>query len=414
MACQLKINMTNSKLLKECIACGSNNLALILDLGFQPLANSYLQSPDQISEEDHFPLEVYKCSDCSHLQLSHIVNPEIIYKNYSYVSGTSQTYLDYMDWFARWCREYTNCYHGHVLDIGCNDGSQLDAFAAIGFTTHGVDPAENLYKISSKKGHKIVQGFWDKQSIKQLKHNKFDIIVSQNAFAHVPDPVKYLELLEPLMRDKGLLFIQTSQADMVSNGEFDTIYHEHISFYCIESMRELAKRAGWNLFDVIKTPIHGTSYVFVLSPTHKRPKHIKNLIALESKLQNPVTYENWVTKVEKVKTDLISICNEYKKQGYKLVGYGAAAKGMTLLNFTNLPLEFIIDDNPLKQGKYTPGGAIPIVSFEHLSKYKETDNIMFIPLAWNVFKEIKEKILTKRTNSKDCFVRYFPEVIVES
>lgn len=402
--------MTELVKLKECVACGSKDLMLTLDLGDQPLANNFLKGPGLNAE---YPLAVNRCKECNHLQLTHIVDPEIIYKNYAYVSGTSQTYLEYMDWFARWCREYADCYHGQVLDIGCNDGSQLDAFAQIGFNTHGVDPAENLYKTSSKKGHKVVCGFWDKKSIKQLKHDKFDIVVSQNAFAHIPDPVEYLELLEPLMKKDGLFFIQTSQADMVLNGEFDTIYHEHISFYCIQSMRAMAQRAGWHLIDAIKTPIHGTSYVFVLSPNHKRPKHIKNLIAMEAKLQDPNTYEIWADQVAAIKDSLVQTCKEYQELGFKLIGYGAAAKGMTLLNYTKIKLDCIIDDNPLKQNTYSPGMDIAVVGSDVLIEYTDNDKILFVPLAWNFFKEIREKIKAKRNCLDDRFVRYFPEVSVE-
>jgi cyclopropane fatty-acyl-phospholipid synthase-like methyltransferase len=405
--------MKNCTELKRCVACDSKNLELTLDLGSQPLANNYLEDKKDVSKESRYPLTVNRCLECNHLQLTHIVDPEIIYKNYAYVSGTSQTYLEYMDWFARWCREYSECWYGHVLDIGCNDGSQLDAFATIGFTTHGVDPAENLYKTSSKKGHKVVCGFWEKKSIKQLKQDKFDIVVSQNAFAHIPDPVEYLKLLEPLMKENGLFFVQTSQADMVLNGEFDTIYHEHISFYNINSMKALAKQADWNLIEAIKTPIHGTSYVFVLSPNHKRPKHIKNLIAMESALQDSATYEKWADDVSAIKEELVTTCKEYQQLGFRLIGYGAAAKGMTLLNYTQLPLECIIDDNPLKQGRYTPGDAIPIVGPEYLDHLGKNDKILFVPLAWNVFKEIKQKIVERRSNKDDRFMRYFPEVSVE-
>jgi cyclopropane fatty-acyl-phospholipid synthase-like methyltransferase/ribosomal protein L32 len=402
--------MTKLAKLNECVACGSKDLVNTLDLGNQPLANNFLKEPGKNAE---YPLAVNRCTNCNHLQLTHVVDPETIYKNYSYVSGTSQTYLDYMDWFSRWCREYSECWYGHVLDIGCNDGSQLDAFKQIGFATHGVDPAENLYKTSSKKGHKVVCGFWDKKSVKQLKHDKFDIVVSQNAFAHIPDPVEYLKLLEPLMKDNGLFFVQTSQANMVLNGEFDTIYHEHISFYCIESMRELARRAGWNLIDAIKTPIHGTSYVFVLSPKYKQPKHIKNLIAMEAALQDSATYEKWADDVAAIKDALVEHCAEYQKLGFKLVGYGAAAKGMTLLNYTKLKLDCIIDDNPLKQNTYSPGMDIPVVGSDVLSNYTDDDKILFIPLAWNFFKEIKEKIKVKRNCMDDRFLRYFPEVSIE-
>lgn len=397
--------------LNECLACGSTSLELTLDLGQQPLANNYLKNVDQ--EESYYPLAVNRCQECNHLQLTHIVDPTIIYQNYSYVSGTSKTYLEYMDWFARWCREYSDCYYGNVLDIGCNDGSQLDAFASIGFNTYGVDPAENLHKLSVDKGHSVVCGFWDKKSIKKLKADKFHIVVSQNAFAHIPNPVEYLQLLEPLMKENGLLFIQTSQANMLHNGEFDTIYHEHISFYNIQSMRELAKRSGWHLVDAIKTPIHGTSYVFVLSPSYKRPKHIKNLISMEAELANLKTYSKWSSTAIEIKNDFAEMCQEYKKSGYKLVGYGAAAKGMTLLNYAQVNLDVIIDDNPLKQGTFSPGRNIPIVSSDYLKKLTEKDHVLFIPLAWNVYTEIKTKILEHRFNHDDRFLRYFPEVEVE-
>jgi 2-polyprenyl-3-methyl-5-hydroxy-6-metoxy-1,4-benzoquinol methylase len=404
--------MKNCKELKKCIACGGTDLTLTLDLGDQPLANNFLSKPDVA--EEFYPLAVNRCQECNHLQLTHIVNPTIIYQNYSYVSGTSKTYLEYMDWFARWCREYTDCYYGAVLDIGCNDGSQLDAFNQIGFNTYGVDPAENLHEISKEKNHKVVCGFWNDDSIKKLKCNKFNIVVSQNAFVHVPDPVEYLKLLEPLMSKNGLFFIQTSQADMVVNGEFDTIYHEHISFYNAESMKKLAKMAGWNLIDAVKTPIHGTSYVFVLSPNKKRPKHIKNLIEIESTLAKAETYETWANTAKNISSEFKNKIDAMRKDNYKIVGYGAAAKGMTLLNFAQVDLDCIIDDNPLKQGKYSPGRNIPVVGIEHLEQYKN-EKVLFVPLAWNFFNEIKSKILQHRnSDSATCFLRYFPEVKLEN
>jgi hypothetical protein len=178
-------------------------------------------------------------------------------------------------------------------------------------------------------------------------------------------------------------------------------------------MRAMAKQAGWNLVDVIKTPIHGTSYVFVLSPNHKRPKHIKNLIAMESALQDPATYEKWADDVAAIKDALVEHCAEYQDLGFKLVGYGAAAKGMTLLNYTKLKLDCIIDDNPLKQNTYSPGMDIPVVGSDVLNNYTDDDKILFIPLAWNFFKEIREKIKTKRNCMDDRFLRYFPEVAIE-
>jgi 2-polyprenyl-3-methyl-5-hydroxy-6-metoxy-1,4-benzoquinol methylase len=384
---------------------------LTLDLNDQPLANTYPPTADD--NEPYYPLAVNRCTDCCHLQLTHIVDPELIYKDYAYVSGTSQTYLDYMSWFAKWCREYSDLWRGHVLDIGCNDGSQLDAFDKLGYNTYGVDPAENLYETSSAKGHKVVCGFWNKKTIKQLKHDRFDIVVCQNAFAHNPDPVKFLELLDEVTRDRSHVFIQTSQADMVANGEFDTIYHEHISFYNINSFNAMVKRTAFYLTDVIKTPIHGTSYVFVLTKNKKRPKHIANLVDMEKKLLEPKTYVEWENRANTIAKEFANIINEYRAKRYKIVGYGAAAKGNTLLNFAEVDLDIIVDDNPLKQNRVSPGRDIPIVSMDYVTmNYSRSDRILFVPLAWNFFKEIKNKIKQVRDVDTDVFLRYFPEVEV--
>lgn len=396
--------------LKECLACGSADLLPAIDLGKQPLANNFKALAGQ---NETYPLAVNQCAVCFHLQLSHVVDPAIIYRDYAYVSGTSQTYLDYMWWFAKWCREYTNIWRGDVLDIGCNDGSQLDYFQKLGYSTHGVDPAENLHKTSTDKGHRVVCGFWDEQSIGNLDNRQFDIVVAQNSFAHNPDPLAYLKLLKPLMKTNGVFFIQTSQADMVRNGEFDTIYHEHVNFYNINSMRELCRRAGWNLIDVVKTPVHGTSYVFVLSLDKTRNENVKNLVAMESELLNNQIYRTWANRARKITSEFSSRIAMFREQGYVIMGYGAAAKGMTLLNYAQVDLDFIIDDNPNKQGTYSPGRDIPVVGIDILQKYKNDDRILFVPLAWNFFNEIKSKILTIRKHSDDRFLKYFPEVVIE-
>jgi len=400
----------NCTKLDQCLACGSTNLDLSLNLGSQPLANNFASLPDQ---NEYYPLAVNRCTNCFHLQLTHVVDPDIIYRNYAYVSGTSQTYLNYMWWFAKWCREYTDQWRGTVLDIGCNDGSQLDYFKQLGYMTYGVDPAENLYKISTDKGHQVVCGFWDEQSIGNLDNRQFDIVVAQNSFAHNPDPLSYLKLLSPLLKNKGLFFIQTSQADMVRNGEFDTIYHEHVNFYNINSMNELCKRAGMFLIDVIKTPIHGTSYLFVVSNSNRRPEHIKNLLALEQDLLDAQTYTNWSNRAQTLSKKFLDVCEIYRNNNFKLIGYGAAAKGNTLLNYAGVSLDYIIDDNPLKQNTFSPGRDISVVNSDILDNFTTKEKILFIPLAWNVYNEIKNKIKKIRNNTNDKFLKYFPEVEIE-
>lgn len=393
---------------KQCLACGSKLLEIALDLGHQPLANSYKDSPQE--PEARYPLAVNLCHDCYHLQLSHTVDPEIIYKNYLYATGTNQTIKNYCQWFADFCLEIcggTNT----VLDIGCNDGTQLDYFKAHGIKTYGIDPAENLHE-RSNKNHSVVCDFFGPAAVEKLNQVNYDIIVAQNVCAHNPDPYRFVKTCSELMNDRTILFVQTSQADMVLHNEFDTIYHEHVNFFNANSMAKLARRAGLYLIDVIKTPIHGNSYIFVLSRHSLNQRRVENIIAIEESygLLNADTYARWANTVNKNVNCLINTVGDFKNKGYTLVGYGAAAKGNTLLNFADIQLDVIIDDNPLKQGKFTPGTGVPIVSVDYLKNQADDAKLLFIPLAWNFFREIKSRIQTVRSNNNDKFLKYFPEV----
>lgn len=390
---------------KECLACGSPNLKKSLDLGNQPLANDYRTQPEFL---DTYPLAVNLCTECYHLQLTHTVDPKEIYSNYLYVAGTSKTLKDYSDWFAGYVSENIVKSTNNVFDIGCNDGTQLNSFKKLDFNTYGIDPAENIYPESSKN-HEIILGYFDEYTPNKIKV-EFDAITAQNVFAHNPDPLNFLLTCKQMMSDHTLLFIQTSQADIVLNNEFDTIYHEHINFFNINSMYQLSLRAGLNLIDAIKTPIHGNSYVFVLSKTIKKPYYIKNLIDMESKLQKEQIYTDWENIVSSNTEKLKMAIRLYRARGFKIIGYGAAAKGNTLLNYMKEPLDIIIDDSILKQNRYTPGMNIPIKSIDILNTFDQNDQIVFVPLAWNFFTEISKKIKEVRNNPNDKFLKYFPEV----
>ena len=401
--------MENAKELDSCLCCGSDKLKLTLDFNEQPMANSFIDDPDD--PELTFPLRLNLCEDCTHLQLSHAVNPDLLFKHYLYVSGTSKTLKEYFDWFVDYTQQFFVNKPNTVLDIACNDGTQLDSFKDKGFTTYGVDPAENLYEISSKK-HEVICDYFTDAHVDTLKAKNIDIINAQNVFAHNSYPVKFLQQCRDIMHDDSLLFVQTSQANMVMNNEFDTIYHEHLSFFNANSMNELAKRAGLHLINVEKTPIHGTSYVFVFKK-RPAPGNVKDVLRLERghALQDLQTYEIYAQKCYGVLEQLKEAISEYRIN-YTIVGYGAAAKGMTLINAGNLYFDFVIDDNPMKQGKYCPGSHIPVVSIDELDKY-EDESIIFIPLAWNFFDEISSKIKAKRNNPKDKFLKYFPKVTIE-
>ena len=390
----------------RCLACDSDDIHMALDLALQPLANSYKKSAD--ATEDRYPLAVKLCYQCKHLQLSHSVDPAIIYKNYLYATGTNQTIKDYSRWFANFVQEYTGI-TGTVLDIGCNDGTQLNYFKDLGFNTYGIDPAENLHDRSSTN-HTVVCDFFGPDAVDKLSAVDYDAIVAQNVCAHNPDPAGFLQSCRKLMTNDTLLFIQTSQADMVLNDEFDTIYHEHVNFFNANSMKQLAKRVGLHLVDVQKSPIHGNSYIFVLSLRDLRPYHVQNIIAMEAPLLKLNTYQQWRDTVESNVKALKFHIDQYRKQGYRLIGYGAAAKGNTLLNYAELDLDFIVDDNELKQGSFTPGRSIPIVSIRRIQALLQQDRVVFVPLAWNFFDEIRTRILDARKNDQDLFLRYFPTV----
>lgn len=402
--------------LDTCLACGSKNLKLTLDLNDQPLANSFKDTKDEV--QDKYPLAINRCTDCYHVQLTHAVNPELMFKNYLYVSGTTQTMKNHFKWFADYAYEtysvYTHTDPKNVMDIGCNDGSQLNAFKTYGMKTVGIDPAENLLEKSLSAGHKVYPTFLDSNFV--LNHDEtYDIVTAQNVFAHNYDPLTFMKCVRKLMHNCSLFFIQTSQCDMILNNEFDTIYHEHISFYNIQSMNKLCRRAGMFLVDVIKCPLHGNSYIFVISrnETYSRPSNIENLIEMEKKsgLYTDKTYIKYANKCVSVVEELQKRIDIFKNY-FKIVGYGAAAKGMTLLNYSNIHMDYIIDDNPLKQGKFTSGTNIEICSIDKLNQ--DFGSVLFVPLAWNFFDEIKTRIKSKRNNPDDRFLKYFPVVEIEA
>jgi 2-polyprenyl-3-methyl-5-hydroxy-6-metoxy-1,4-benzoquinol methylase len=400
--------MSSNLKLDRCLCCGGEHLEQFIDLGTQPLANAF-HKIDQVV--DAFPLDVYVCMDCWHSQLGTSVDRDLLFKHYLYVSGTSETFKKYCNWFADFVyftymriSNYAKYDGISVLDIACNDGTQLDAFKKFNWKTYGVDPAENLAPMTARKGHIVITGYWP-QAAPELPE-KVDIIVAQNVFAHVNDVQSFLTACKDALNDNGLIFIQTSQANMIQNGEFDTIYHEHISFFNTNSMQTLCERVGLFLTGITKLDIHGTSYVFAISKNEldKNSRAITERIELEKKegLHDIWTYRDFNKKAETTINALRLLKNSITTP---LVGYGAAAKGMTVLNASQLKLDYIVDDNPLKQGLYSPGMNIPIVPASKLLEEPEAKT--FIVLPWNFKDEIIEKIKKVHNNPNDKFITYF-------
>lgn len=386
---------------KTCFACGNDSLVHILNLGLQPLANYYLKSPNDT--ETLFPLNLKFCEKCTHLQLSHTVHPDNLFKNYLYVSGTSNTGMKHFEDFVSFSEKYVE--NGKtVLDIACNDGSQLYFYKKKGYDTYGIDPAENLLELSSKHGN-IICDYMNQDNIKSFGVS-FDIVLAQNVFAHINYPVEFLEYCKSVLNDNGRIFIQTSQANMIANNEFDTIYHEHLSFFSVESMSAVVRRAGLALIDVLRVPIHGTSFIFVIGKNGDRSQEF---IEKEKRLRATKQLMFYSNNVYTIIHNLRRTIEDYRFENYKIIGYGAAAKGNTVLNAGKIKLDYIVDDNPLKHGLFTPGTHIEIKHPDVLKD--ETGKILIVPLAWNFFDEIKEKVLNR--NSNVTFVRYFPQISIE-
>lgn len=383
--------------LLACVACSNDKIEKFLDLHDQPLANNFTDTP---IKTDEYPLAVNYCDICGHTQLSHSVDPSVLFANYIYKSGTSNTLKDYfLDFAKKVSNENTSS--KTVLDIACNDGSQLNAFSNYGWKTYGVDPAENLLEESSKV-HNITHGFWPCDT--HLK--KYDVIVAQNVLAHTPNPYEFLLACSDNITNTGKIYIQTSQSQMYQRGEFDTFYHEHISFFSVSSMLRLAGRCGLYLNKVEIMDIHGDSYLFTLSKEY----NVQNSIAMKEKedADGRTTFSFYEKFADNVKT----LCDEfkhtvekYKQDGYTVIGYGAAAKGMTFLNAAQTELDFIIDDSPAKQGLFSPAMQIPVVSIDELSKH---DKVIIVPLAWNFLNEIRQRVDAVKSDVK--YITYFPSV----
>lgn len=350
--------------------------------------------------EQKYPLSVNRCVSCCHLQLNEFVDPEILYRDYAYCSGTGRTAMDYFKDFARTAVHQYFPNAKTVLDIGCNDGSQLDAFKQLGVETFGIDPAKNLYETTFGKGHCVRPGFFEESNYER----QFDIITAQNVIAHTPSPLEFLTKCASIMHNTSRLFIATSQANMVVNGECDTVYHEHVSYFNAHSMMKLAERAGLSVLDIIMHDIHGTSYVFVLGKNCWQPhQRVANRIEWEFVvgMMAPPLYRWWKANTEEKRERIRQTITDYDQQGFYTVGCGAAAKGISMLNMAGVKLDIIADNTPTKWNKVASG--MPIVPFGDIGNMTQR-KILFVILAWNVGVEIRQNVLKMRDHPTDVFI----------
>jgi nucleoside-diphosphate-sugar epimerase/2-polyprenyl-3-methyl-5-hydroxy-6-metoxy-1,4-benzoquinol methylase len=395
----------------KCLICRNASMESVLNLGEQPLANNFTH---QSESTPVYPLHVYRCKHCTHTQLNYFIDRSVLFRNYIYESGTSATLRNYFKTFAETYSRKINKKERTVLELACNDGYQLDEFKELGWKTYGIDPATNQIARARANGHIVESKFWGVEPTTIVKGVHLDLIVAENVVAHVTNPVGFLQTCASVMDSDTLLVVQTSQANMYANNEFDTIYHEHVSFFTVQSMMTAAKNAGCTVVNVYKTPIHGISYVFEI----KKGVFNTDLLALRDENTGDSLYEGYRNTIEQLKNESLVVLKNHVDNGYSIVGYGAAAKGNVFLNyvFNSKPSlyapECIIDDSTLKQGKYTAGTHIEVVSHERLQQYAGK-KVLIVILAWNFATEIIQRIRSHMPRDTDykC-LQFFPSISI--
>lgn len=401
----------NFTYLKTCLACGSSQLKRYLDLGWQPLANDFSSNAEEMEE---FPLEINLCKECFHSQLVASVSPSRLFSHYVYISGTTKTLKDYFLWLNEKIRLAYKP-GARILDLASNDGSFLEISQKIGFKILGVDPASNLIGLAAEKQVPTICDYWPSRNLDCFEYT-FDVIVAMNVLAHVPNPLEFLESARRSLKKNGRIYIQTSQAKMFANGEFDTVYHEHLSFFTARSMKTLAKRAGLDILEGEYVPVHGISYLWTLVPSSsaKSSNEDSTIESLEVKegLYDENTFVRFASSAQKIARDAFAKVEELRALGFQIWGYGAAAKGNTFINFSGIKLDGIIDDNPLKQGLISPGGKTLVHSIEKVAELE--GKILFIIPAWNFADEIIDRLRAAITAKNVLALTYFPELFVRS
>ena len=394
-----------------CRVCGSHDMMTVLDLGMQPLANDFRPTTEDSLRCERYPLKLMRCRRCNHAQLSVMVDRKPLFTNYSYRSGTSSTLNKYFEWLAkRVTKEVVGSEtvlpkrSKSVLELACNDGTQLNHFRDLGWATYGVDPAVNLVGYARAEGHTVISELWgaSQESKYSTLPKTFDAIVAQNVLAHVPNPTDFLAGCVRRMDGNSKMYIQTSQCDMFSDGQFDTVYHEHISFFSPKSFRYLAEAVGLKIIKWEITPIHGGSCFVTMvkqESLHQPDSTLPNAITQErarGQLQDSY-FVRYREQAKATRDWMNTVLHQMSEQGHDIVGYGAAAKGMVLLQFMlaqspRYQFQYVVDDAPLKQNNYCPGTSIPVKPTAELTKHDSTKPLTIVVFSWNFWKEIKVRI----------------------
>ena len=412
------MNKKNYILEQKCRICSSKNLNLILDLGEQPPANSFINKNQLNSSESKFPLRLFWCGDCYLVQLLDIVDKEFLFRNYLYMTSASKPIVDHFkkyaqDVYEEFLKEETNPF---VVEIGSNDGSLLSEFKKLGTQILGIEPATNLSNLANQSNITTKNTFFSSQVCKEIiKSRNATVVVANNVIAHVEDLQDLMHGIQILLDKNGVFIFEVPYlVDLIKKLEFDTIYHEHLSYFSILPLLKLVKQFGLEIFDIKKQSVHGGTLRIFVSKRDNYQIHNSVKIFIDDEknlgLDKIEFYEKFSLNVKELKKNLIEILIKLKKENKIIFGYGAPAKGNVLLNYCEIDtkfLDYVIDTTPLKQGKYTPGMHIPIIAPSNLNN----GNVALL-LSWNYESEIllKEKMFR---NNGGKFLIPVPKPIIK-
>ena len=379
---------------ETCRACGSTQLELVLALGDQPLANALLKGPADFDAEPFFPLDLVFCRGCSLVQILDVVDPEVLFGHYLYLTGTSETIAAHNERYADAVISRLSLGpKDMVAEVASNDGSLLACFKSRGVRVLGIEPARNIAEMARNRGIDTVGQFFDARAGAQIAttHGRARAIVGNNVFAHVDDPVGFLKGCADLLTDDGLVFIECPYAlDMLQGGEYDTIYHEHLSYFSITSLARVAEGAGLSVASVERVPVHGGSIRIAFQKGGGHAAQPMNMMRME-RAEGLTSLDKWQAfglNAERNRSDLLRLLNDFRGQGRSVAAYGAPAKGNTLLNYCGIGVDMLpwtVDRNPLKVGLYTPGMHIPVLPVEAVREVRP-DYLLVLP--WNFAEEI--------------------------
>ena len=388
--------MSHYNFVKKCRICSSNSLKMILDLGEQPPSNSFIDKNKLNSLESKFPLRLFWCKDCYLVQLLDIVDKEYLFKNYFYMTSASKPIVEHFKKYAQDVfQEFLQKDDSFVVEIGSNDGSLLKEFKKLGASILGIEPATNLSELANQSNITTKNTFFSSQISKEIiKSRHASVVIANNVIAHIEDLQDLMYGIKILIGNHGVFIFEVPYlVDLIKNLEFDTVYHEHLSYFSILPLLKLVKEFGLEIFDIRKQLVHGgTLRIFVSKQNNFEVSgSIDDFINSEYELglDKIQIYDSFSEKIKKLKIQLKELLLELKKENKSLFGYGASAKGNVLLNYCKIDnsiLDFIIDTTPIKQGKFTPGTHIPVCSPDEM--LDKGDGDVALLLAWNYESQI--------------------------